>query len=81
MNAKKSNGISWSPNRLKRAAAGLVVAAVAAVGIGAASGGAGAVTGWGRAAPTTVPTTKVVVTATGVPVPNLSAASTGWGAS
>ena len=67
---KKKPGTSWKP-RFAKAAAGLAVAAVAATGIGMASGGAGAAT---KTTPST-PVVKVAPTGGGTS----SMMSTGWG--
>lgn len=56
---------SWGTKRSARLAAGLCVLAISALGIGAASNGASAANGWGRAAPTTTVATTIVK----VPVP------------
>jgi hypothetical protein len=75
MNKKHTNGTTWNAGRVRRAAAGAIVAAVSIVGVGIASGNAGASTNWGKVAPTTVPTKAPSPTVVG----EVSAMSTGWG--
>jgi hypothetical protein len=59
---------SWGTKRAARLAAGLCVLAIGAFGIGAASNGASAANGWGKAAPTTTVATTIVK----VPTPEVA---------
>ncbi len=69
----KKQGTSWKPRRFKQVAAGIAVAAIAAIGVGAAQGGAHASTGWNLSGKVSVP--KPIAT----PTAQTSSVSTGWG--
>jgi hypothetical protein len=71
----RTHGTSWKAGRVRRAAAGAVVAIVSIVGAGMASGNAGASTGWGKVAPTTVTPKSPAQSGPG----HMSTMSTGWG--
>ncbi len=68
-------------SRAVRIAAGLVVLAAAAAGVGLAPGGAGATNGWGRPAPTIAPA-KAPAPGSGIftaPSDQAVTSSNGWG--